>query len=71
MAMTNVKCPICGQMNEGVDLDETEGWVECCRCKNDFVPSEYLHRVMQDMVSIPEVSFKISPKRCKEKSNAN
>lgn len=28
----NAKCPICGTINHSVDLDETNGWMECERC---------------------------------------
>jgi len=25
----DVKCPICGTVNRSLDLDETDGWMEC------------------------------------------
>ncbi len=28
----NEKCPICGAMNKGLNLDETNGWFECEKC---------------------------------------
>ena len=31
-----MRCPLCGQLNESVDLEETEGLVECSRCKIVF-----------------------------------
>ena len=34
---SNVRCPVCGQLNEGVDLDEAEGWVECYKCEAVFM----------------------------------
>ena len=37
MERSNVKCPVCGHMNEGVDLEETEGWVECSQCEVVFM----------------------------------
>lgn len=40
MGRINVKCPLCGHLNEGVDLEETDGWVECENCKTDFAPGE-------------------------------
>ena len=67
MMRTNVRCPICGQLNEGVDLEETGGWVECCACKTDFMPSEYVRKMMGNIVAIPEITFKASPK-CKKES---
>ena len=28
------KCPICGELNKGLYLKETDGWFICERCKN-------------------------------------
>ena len=30
----DVKCPICGTVNRSLDLDETDGWMECESCHN-------------------------------------
>lgn len=27
-----MKCPICGAVNKSVDLEETDGWMECESC---------------------------------------
>ena len=34
--MNNVdeKCPICGAVNRSLDLEETDGWMECENCGN-------------------------------------
>ena len=32
MNTTDVMCPVCGAINCGLILDETEGWMECERC---------------------------------------
>ena len=37
MSRLNVKCPICGYENEGVDLEETGGRAECYGCGADLV----------------------------------
>ena len=29
MNSVDVKCPICGAMNESLNLEETDGWMEC------------------------------------------
>ena len=34
MNATDVECPICGTLNEKLDLDETDGWMECEECHN-------------------------------------
>ena len=28
-------CPICGKRNEGLMLEETDGWMECIHCQQD------------------------------------
>ena len=28
----DVRCPECGEINHGLYLDETEGWMECAKC---------------------------------------
>lgn len=28
----DVKCPICGTINKSLDLEETDGWMECESC---------------------------------------
>ena len=32
MRRIDVKCPECGAINFGLDLAETDGWMECERC---------------------------------------
>ena len=34
MRTYDVKCPICGQVNRGLYLEEAEGWMECDQCGN-------------------------------------
>lgn len=34
MNATDVECPLCGTLNEKLDLDETDGWMECEKCHN-------------------------------------
>lgn len=52
MERKDVKCPLCGHINRGVDLDETDGWVECEQCGSDFATGECLERVMQSTYSV-------------------
>lgn len=33
MKTYNVTCPICGQLNLNLILEETDGWMECENCK--------------------------------------
>ncbi len=32
MKRYDIKCPICGTLNRDLDLEETEGWMECEKC---------------------------------------
>ena len=32
MNAVDVKCPICGTINKSLDLEETDGWMECESC---------------------------------------
>lgn len=34
MSAIDVKCPICGALNQSLDLEETDGWMECESCRN-------------------------------------
>ena len=45
MSKNNVRCPICGHVNQDVDLDETEGWVECCKCEAVFMAASDTQQV--------------------------
>lgn len=41
MNAKDVKCPICGTVNRSLDLDETDGWMECEHCHNAVQILEY------------------------------
>lgn len=46
MRIYDVKCPICGKINRGLFLEETEGWMECDQCGNATrirIQIEYLY----------------------------
>ena len=32
MKRYDIKCPICGTVNRNLDLEETDGWMECEKC---------------------------------------
>lgn len=34
MSKQDIKCPICGCVNKGLYLDETDGCMECIKCRN-------------------------------------
>lgn len=33
MKKADVTCPLCGKINRGLDLRETDGWMECEHCR--------------------------------------
>ena len=51
MKRSNVKCPVCGHINEGVDLEETEGWAECCKCEAVFMAFGYVQQFLLSKLS--------------------
>ena len=42
MNSVDVKCPICGAMNESLNLEETDGWMECEICGNAVQIMKYV-----------------------------
>jgi transcription elongation factor Elf1 len=42
MSAVDVKCPICGTVNRSLDLDETDGWMECEKCGNTTQLMKYV-----------------------------
>lgn len=39
--MADVKCPLCGAIYKGLNLDETEGWFICQKTGQDVLLPEY------------------------------
>ena len=37
----DAKCPLCGTLNRGLYLDETDGWMECEHCHETVRVQEY------------------------------
>ena len=42
MNAKDVTCPICGKLNEKLDLDETDGWMECEQCHETVRVQEFI-----------------------------
>ena len=42
MSAIDVKCPICGCENKSLDLEETDGWMECEKCGNVVQVLQYV-----------------------------
>ena len=41
MKQYDAKCPLCGTLNRGLYLDETDGWMECEHCHETARVQEY------------------------------
>ena len=63
MSRVNLKCPVCGRENEGVDPEETNGCVECVGCRSDFIAVEYyasIRRGIQARLNALELIMRVS-----------
>ena len=45
MEQYDVKCPICGAINKGLYMKETDGWMVCEQCKNEVQLLQYAQTV--------------------------
>ena len=41
MKQYDATCPICGTVNRGLYLDETDGWLECEHCGASTIDMKY------------------------------
>ena len=57
----NLKCPFCGHINEGLLLDETDGWYECANCKSEVFASEIMEMAKRSCCD-KEVSAAVASK---------
>jgi transcription elongation factor Elf1 len=60
----DAKCPICGTLNKSVDLEETDGWMECENCGNAVQILKYMkmRRVPKYHMHDPNVLVSLSQK---------
>ena len=56
----DVKCPICGAMNESLNLEETDGWMECESCGNAVQIMKYVKFLCIQMTVVHNQSEKQS-----------
>ena len=43
-------CPICGAVNRGLYLEETDGWMECEKCGNVTQSMEHRQTVLIPLI---------------------
>ena len=50
MKSYDLRCPICGTVNRGLYLEETDGWMECEKCGNVIQSMEHRQTVMIPLI---------------------
>lgn len=45
MEQYDIKCPICGTMNKGLYMRETNGWMICEHCQHEVQILEFVPKV--------------------------
>lgn len=72
MNAKDVKCPICGTVNRSLDLDETDGWMECESCHNAVQILKYAKSKRVPLYQMADCNLLVplSKKRKKENGDA-
>ncbi len=42
MNKVDINCPLCGALNKSLNMEETDGWMECERCGNTVQIMKYM-----------------------------
>ena len=50
MKSYDLRCPICGTVNRGLFLEETDGWMECEKCGNVTQSMEHRQTVLIPLI---------------------
>ena len=50
MKSYDLRCPICGTVNRGLYLEETDGWMECEKCGNVTQSMEHRKTVLIPLI---------------------
>ena len=50
MKSFDLRCPICGTVNRGLYLEETDGWMECEKCGNVTQSMEHRQTVLIPLI---------------------
>ena len=50
MKSYDLRCPICGTVNRGLYLEETDGWMECEKCGNVTRSMEHRQTVLIPLI---------------------
>ena len=71
MNAKDVKCPICGTVNRSLDLDETNGWMECEHCHNAVQILEYAKSRRVPVYQMADCNLLIPLNKKREKENGD
>ena len=50
MMSYDLRCPVCGTVNRGLYLEETDGWMECEKCGNVTQSMEHRQTVLIPLI---------------------
>ena len=64
MKLVDEKCPICGTLNTSLDMEETDGWMECENCGNTVQILKYVktRRVPRYRMNDTQILLSLSQK---------
>lgn len=64
MNLVDEKCPICGTLNKSLDMEETDGWMECENCGNTVQILKYVktRRVPRYRMNDTQILLSLSQK---------
>ena len=71
MNAKDVKCPICGTVNRSLDLDETDGWMECESCHNAVQILKYAKSRRVPVYQMADCNLLIPLNKKREKENGD
>ena len=58
MKQYDAKCPVCGTLNRGLYLEETDGWMECEHCHETVLVQEYITMKKTSVLNIGRITVR-------------
>jgi len=59
MEQYNVKCPICGTINKGLYMRETNGWMICEKCQHEVQIFEFVPKIKIPLLTPKELKVMV------------
>ena len=66
MNLVDVKCPFCGTINRSLDIEETDGWMECGHCGNAVQMMKYVRTRRLPLYEMKDTQELVPPEKGKE-----